>query len=99
MPGEDRQLEDVPGVKMRTDPDFNMPNLMNSSIIRKFTAQYELLFTQPVPGNLGACSVADNKNIFFVKGDRVHIEIGLGPITDSDGNLPWFQTSTPSPGS
>ena len=85
----------VPGVNWRAGTP--MVDMRSSPLVRKFTALYNNITSGYVPETMGAASVSDNKNVFFVKGDRVHVEIGLGPIQHENGDLPWFQTNTPAP--
>ena len=72
-------------------------DLRGSVLVNSFNQQWDQLTGGIYAESLGAAVVNDNKNIFFVKGDRVHVEIAVGPIMHENGTLPWFQTNTPSP--
>ncbi len=84
----------IPGVQWRGE-FFN--DLRSSILVNTFNSIYDSLTSGYIPEAMGAASVSDNKNVFFVKGDRVHVEIGLGPIQHENGDLPWYQTNTPAP--
>ena len=60
----------------------------------------------PEPTSYGIVHVADQRKIFFYKGDKIHIDVALGPIQTKNHNQfgpipalkPWFQTNPPTDG-
>lgn len=108
LPGVDESGNTTYAASQQGDDDYNELNNANpQDAMSGFpNPQGMVNIADPEPTSYGIVHVADQRKIFFYKGDKIHIDVALGPIQTKNHNQfgpipalkPWFQTNPPTDG-